>query len=50
VLIDNAIQNGQYGLQRVLKNCNVKILTLLDESVLKNANTPGDLEPNESLD
>lgn len=38
-----AIQNKEYSLQQLLRQCNVKALTPHQERVLHNLNTPGDM-------
>lgn len=40
----DAVDKGLYGLQRVLKECNVKVITPDGDKELKNVNTPEDLQ------
>ncbi|MEO9475997.1 MAG: molybdenum cofactor guanylyltransferase [Cyclobacteriaceae bacterium] len=43
--IQSFIQEEKFGMQKLLKTCKVKFLTINDESVLKNANARCDLNP-----
>ncbi|MEP4533039.1 MAG: molybdenum cofactor guanylyltransferase [Cyclobacteriaceae bacterium] len=45
--IQSCIQENKFGMQKLLRNCKVKFLTIKDESVLKNANARCDLNPGE---
>lgn len=42
--IQQALQKGQFSLQKLLKKCKVKTLVPYDEKVLANFNTPDDLK------
>lgn len=41
--IKNALKAKDYSLQRVLKKCDVKLISPINDKVLTNANTPEDL-------
>lgn len=47
--IEQCVEKESYSMQRLLKKCKIKVLTLNDESLLKNVNSRSDLNPGESL-